>query len=778
MAGRKKYGKKRSGKRPLKVKVFLTIASALLAGAILFLFFIFLVWAGVFGEIPSRQQLAEIRQNTASEVYSADGRLMGRYYLENRLTVGNDRVSPHVIHALVATEDARFFEHHGIDYISLGRVLVKTLLLRERAQGGGSTISEQLARNLFPRPGKKWTVLLVSKVKEAVIAARLEKVYDKEQILMLYLNTVPFGEDVYGIETASLRFFSKHAGDLNPAEAATLIGMLAANTAYNPRLHPERSRRRRNIVLRRMGEHGFLRKEEVEKWQQTPVRLRYTRIDNNTGIAPWFRDHLKIKTERYLKENFGDTVNLLTDGLKIYTTIHAGIQQAAAAAVRQRMRLLQKEFDSHWRGRRPVDEHSPVFLAALRSSSRYRSLKDRGLDDEEILKRMHYPVKDRDGHSYTPLDSLWKDIMTLQAGFVAVDPVTGYVRAWVGGVDHSRWQYDHVTARRQVGSTFKPFVYAAALEAGMEPCEFISNERRTFQAFDDWSPENAEGEYEGYYSLKGALAHSVNTVTAELIHRTGVGPVRALARRAGIDTEIPEVPSIALGTVSLSLYELTRAYCPFVNGGRRVEPVILTKITDKEGNILYEYQPPGGGEEAVVSREVSLEMLYMLREVVDSGTARALRSVYHLPNDLAGKTGTTQNNADGWFIGILPRLVAGTWVGAESPEIHFRTLTLGQGAHTALPVFALFVKKLNRDANVRKYAAGNFPLLYYPLTDLLNCPDYLPEKPEKNIFERLFGRKQMSDSLREVRKKEREVRKRGRRKKIRDAMERIFGRKR
>ena len=762
----------------MKTKVFLSLVTILLAGTILFLLFIFLVWAGVFGELPTRQQLAEIRQNTASEVYSADGQLMGRYYLENRLTVGNDRVSPHVLHALVATEDARFFEHHGIDYISLGRVLVKTLLLRNRAQGGGSTLSEQLARNLFPRPGKKWTVLLVSKVKEAVIAARLEKVYDKEQILMLYLNTVPFGEDVYGIETASLRFFSKHAGDLNPAEAATLIGMLAANTAYNPRLHPERSRRRRNIVLRRMGEHGFLKKEEVEQWQQTPIRIKYTRIDNNTGIAPWFRDYLKVKVERFLKENYGDSLDLLTDGLKIYTTIHAGIQQAAAGAVKQRMRVLQKEFDAHWQGRRPVDEHSEVFVKALRTSTRYRSLKEQGLHEQEILKKMHDPVKGPGGHSYTPLDSLWRSIMTLQAGFVAIDPVSGYVRAWVGGIDHSRWQYDHVTSRRQVGSTFKPFVYAAALEAGMEPCEFISNKRRTFPQFDDWSPENAEGEYEGYYSLKGALAHSVNTVTAELISRTGTAPVTALAHRAGIASEIPEVPSIALGTVSLSLYELTRAYCPFVNGGKRVEPVLLTKITDKNGKVLYEYKPAADGGEQVLSREVSLEMLYMLREVVDSGTARSLRSVYRLSNDLAGKTGTTQNNADGWFIGILPRLVAGTWVGAESPEIHFRTLTLGQGAHTALPVFALFVKKLNSDATVRKYAAGIFPALYYPLTEQMNCADYSLENPEEGFFKRLFGRKQLSDSLQLVRKKEKEKRKKDRRKRIHDAMERIFGRRR
>jgi penicillin-binding protein 1A len=346
----------------------------------------------------------------------------------------------------------------------------------------------------------------------------------------------------------------------------------------------------------------------------------------------------------------------------------------------------------------------------------------------------------------------------------------------VGGVDHSRWQYDHVTSRRQVGSTFKPFVYAAALEEGIEPCEFISNERRTFSQFDDWSPGNAEGEYEGYYSLKGALAHSVNTVTAELISRTGVQHVTDIAQRMGIVTEIPQVPSIALGSVSLSLYELTRAYCPFVNGGERVDPVTLLKITDREGNILYEYEPPEE-KEKVLERDVSLEMLYMLREVVDSGTARALRSVYRLPNDLAGKTGTTQNNADGWFMGLLPGLVAGIWVGAESPEVHFRTLTLGQGAHTALPVFALFVKQLNSDPAVRKYAAGNFPALYYPLTDRLNCADYSPEKPEKSLFERLFGRKQISDSLRRIKQEKRKEQREKRKKSIRNAMRRIFGKK-
>ncbi len=775
MAGKKKKRKGNRKKRSWKGKIFRTFFSLAAALLLLFLFFVFLVWSGIFGELPSRDQLAAIRQNTASEVYSSDGKLMGRYYLENRLTVGNDRVSPHVINALVATEDARFFEHHGIDYISLGRVLVRTILLRERAQGGGSTLSEQLARNLFPRPGKKWTQLLVSKVKEAIIAARLEKVYDKEQILMLYLNTVPFGEDVYGIETASQRFFSKHADALNPAEAATLIGMLAANTAYNPRLHPERSLRRRNVVLRRMGEHGFLKPAEVKQWQQAPLRLRYKRIDNNTGIAPWFRDFLKAKAEQLLREQYGDSIDLLTDGLKIYTTIHAGLQQAASRAVQRRMAVLQKEFEAHWKGRRPVDESSEVFQKALHDCARYRSWQKEGLAEEEIMKRMRQPVKGQDGETYTPLDSLWQDIMTLQAGFLVMDPFTGYVRAWVGGVDHSRWQYDHVTSRRQVGSTFKPFVYAAALEQGMKPCEFISNERRTFPQFDDWSPENAEGTYEGYYSLKGALAHSVNTVTAELVSRTGVARVVEKARDMGITSEIPEVPSVALGTVSLSLYELTRAYCPFVNGGHKVDPVYLVKITDKNGKILYEYTPDYGDGDQVLTQKVSLEMLYMLREVVDSGTARSLRTAYHLPGDLAGKTGTTQNNADGWFVGITPALVAGCWVGAESPAIHFRTLTLGQGAHTALPVFAAFVQRVERDPSLRRYTTGMFPLLPAEMRKELDCPDFSPTRPGETFFERLFGRKPVSDSLRRMKQEQRREKREKRKKSIRDAMRRIFG---
>ncbi|MCD6201392.1 MAG: transglycosylase domain-containing protein [Bacteroidales bacterium] len=781
MVATNRYKKKSKFSRSWKGPAVKALLNLLGAGFLLFAFLIFLIWAGFFGPLPSRESLVHIRQNTASEVYSLDGKLMGRYFIENRLTIGNKNISPHVIHALVATEDSRFFDHHGIDYISLGRVLVRTILLGERSQGGGSTISEQLARNIFPRKGHFWGSLLVSKVKEAFIAARLEKVYDKEQILTLYLNTVPFGEDIYGIEIASQRFFGKPAGALNPAEAATLVGMLAANTAYSPRLHPERSKKRRNIVLRRMKEHGFLTEEEMRNWQKSPLVLHYRRIDQNAGIAPYFRDIARLEAEKILKEKYGDTVNILTDGLKIYTTIHSVLQQSAEQAVQKRMKVLQKEFDRHWQGRMPWPDSSGLFMHAVRNSSRYKYWHEKGLTEKAILQKMSVPVtltndKTRQMTIYTPLDSVKQSLMTLHAGFMAEDPYSGFILAWVGGIDHSRFQYDHVTAKRQAGSTFKPFVYAAALEKGISPCRFFSNDRRIFTEFDDWSPENAEGEYNGFYSLKGALAHSVNTVTAAVLEEVGVARVVEMAEKLGIRSEIPAVPSIALGTVSLSLLELTNAYTPFVNGGKRKEPVSILKITDSHGGVLYEYHAEDP-QTRVLDEDISRMMLYMLREVVDSGTARSLRSVYHLQEDLAGKTGTTQNNADGWFIGITPGLVAGCWVGAESPQVHFRTITLGQGAHMALPVFAGFVKNINRDPQARKYVRGSFPLLTAEDMKKLDCPDYSPVNPEENFFKRLFGRKQLSDSLRQVKQKMRQERQKIRRKKIRETMQRLFGKK-
>jgi len=729
-----------------------------LTGTSLLAFFMFLIWIGVFGKIPSKKEISRIENNTASEVFTSDGKLMGRFFIENRLRTGKDGLSPNVINALVATEDARFFEHKGIDYISLGRVLVKTIIFRNKSQGGGSTISQQLSRNLYRRDGNHWWSLPVNKVKEAITANRIEKVYGKEQVLNLYLNTVPFGEEIYGIETAAQRFFSKSAKDLNPAEAATLIGMLAANTAYNPRLHPENSKKRRNIVLHRMESQGFLSHAETIKWFKTPINLKYKKIDHNTGIAPYFRNHLRIEVEKILKEEYSDTINLLTDGLRIYTSIDSRLQSYAEQSMRKHMARLQKEFNAHWKNRTPWKNNPAIFQNAVHNSRRYKALKSEGLDEKEIFselkkKTSNLPGQTESKYKVSALDSVRQELLTLHTGFLAIDPSNGYILAWIGGINHKYFQYDHVKAKRQVGSTFKPIVYAAALKNGMEPCSFLANERKVYSDYNDWSPANDDNNYEGYYSLKGGMAHSVNTIAADVIMKTGIHRVISLAQDLGISSDFPEVPSIALGTVEISLLEMLQAYSAFLRYGSYVEPIGLIRIEDRNGKILYEPETFAEKENAF-NKETSLEMIYMLKEVVDSGTARSLRTVFHLNGELAGKTGTTQNNADGWFIGFTPNILAGCWVGAENPSVHFRTTRLGQGAYMALPVFAGFIRKTSNDPALRKYTSGRFPILPVHLKHMLDCPDDSLENPELSFFEKLFGKNKEMDSLQLIRKKE------------------------
>ncbi len=710
----------------------------LLLGFFIFFFFFLLVWLGLFGPLPSKESLAKIQNNTASEVFSSDGELMGRYFIENRLTIGNKKISPHVLNALVATEDSRFFEHKGIDYISLGRVLLKTLIGGNRSQGGGSTISQQLARNLYPRSGTSMFDLMISKAKESITAGRLEKAYTKEQVLNLYLNTVPFGEDIYGIETASQRFFSKSAEKLNPPEAATLIGMLAANTAYNPRLHPERSMKRRNIVMKRMMEQGWISNEEYNKWSRQAIELNYRRIDHNTGIAPYFRDIIQKELEQFLKDEYKDSISLYTDGLKIYTSIESGLQTFAEEAVKSRMQILQKEFFKHWEG--------------------------------------HPLWKDKE-----PDDSLRRELLTLHSGFLAIDPYSGKILAWVGGIDHKRYKYDHVSSKRQVGSTFKPIVYAAALEKGLKACDFYPNEKKIYEEYDNWSPSNSHNNYEGYYSMKGALVHSVNTVSADIILETGINRVISLAKKLGISSDIPKVPSIALGTADISLKEMLFAYTAFLNEGVPLEPVGILRIEDNKGNVLYSHKDKAG-KEAAMTTETAKIMLYMLKEVADSGTARSLHSIYKLKSETGGKTGTSQNNADGWFIGFTPNILAGCWVGAENPAVHFRTTSLGQGAHTALPIFARFIQKIEHSPDYRHYSSGSFPILPIQLEKELDCMNFSLKNPEYNFIERIFLKNRQRDSLRIKRKEERRLRKDKEyreleKERIRDRIRKIFSTK-
>ena len=786
----KNSGKKTPRKHLIKNRFLRYLTSAATVMAVLVFFFVFAVYLGIFGPIPSKASLKEVRNNTASLVKSHDGRLIGKYMLENRMSIAHEGISPNVQHALVATEDSRFFKHKGLDFISLGRVFVKSLVLGNRNQGGGSTISQQLARNLYPRLDFGKFTLPVNKVREIFISARLEKVYNKEQILTMYLNTVPFGENVYGIEVASQRFFGKPSSSLSAPEAATLIGMLAANTAYNPRLHPEKSMQRRNTVLARMEDQGFITREDLDRYEQEPIRLRYKKLDYNNGPAPYFVEYIRPKVLSILKEIGKEDLNLYTDGLVITTTLDSTLQEYANEAVHQHIRQLQKEFEAHWSDRDPWKSADPDLLwRTISSSPRYQVLRDLGLTSEEAVAEMRKPVDrivfDWDSgegklKSISPIDSIKQQLRTLQTGFLALNPQNGHLLSWIGGRDFEFFKYDHVLARRQVGSTFKPVLYSAVLQSGIDPCAWYSNEVRVYPDYQDWAPENADGVHVGYYTVKGALANSVNTVSAALIDEIGIQAVIQQARTMGITSDIPEVPSIALGSADLTLYEMIRAYSVFSNLGRLADPVALLKIEDYEGNLLWQAEA-ASPTEPVMEYETARLMAEMMKGVVDRGTGTSLRWLFGLQGEIAGKTGTTQDNADGWFIGCNSRIVAGAWVGADHPSVHFRTIALGQGAHTGLPMFGRFFQQIERDPQYRQLALAGFPEMSPELSSQLDCQDYSLDNPNMTILEKIYQSLIQADTIKakelkeppKVQEKEHEEQKEG----FFERMKRIFRKK-
>ncbi|MFD2515144.1 penicillin-binding protein 1A [Pontibacter locisalis] len=754
-----------------------------LTGLLAFVLFYLSVYMGFWGDIPSRRELRGIQNNTASEVYSADGILLGRYYIQDRTNIKFDKMSPAAVKALIATEDARFYDHRGVDVRSVGRVLVKSLLMQNESSGGGSTLSQQLAKNLFPRKDHWFWDMPANKLREIIIAQKLEAVYSKEEILELYLNTVPMGGNLYGIERASRRFFNTSADSLKTEEAAVLIGMLKATTTYNPRLDLERSTKRRNVVLGQMAKYNYVSAAQADSLKQLPLKLNYNYTTHNDGLAPYFREHLRQELMLWAaskKKKNGDPYNLYTDGLKIYTTIDAGMQRHAEASIRKRMAVLQKQFDAHWRGRSPWGRNSDVIQVAMHRSDRYRKMQEAGKSEAEIKAAFSTPVpmqvygwNGSDKKTMSPLDSVAYYQRFLNTGLFAVEPHSGFVRAWVGGINHHVFKYDHVKAKRQVGSTFKPVLYAAALEKGLKPCDYFPNERVTYTEYQDWSPRNANEQYGGEYTMRGALAHSVNTISAQLMMKTGVGRTVDMAHRLGINSELPEVPSLALGTANLSLQEMVTAYATFANRGYRVDPVYITKITDRNGKILREHQD-GANAKKVLSDETAAIMLHLMQGVVEEGSAVKLRSQYGLKMDIAGKTGTTQDHADGWFIGITPKLVTGVWVGGESPEVRFRTLQLGQGSYTALPIWGEFNRKVAIDPAYKGYYYARFDPLPSHLQASLNCPSYRAEPPQENFLERVFNTVtekvgQSYEDWKEKWKKRREEKKRDRkRKKDRD----------
>ena len=735
--------------RYLSIRLGLFVAIGLVAVLAL----VWAVRAERFGKLPSDEDLRTIQNFTASEVYTYDGILLGRYYVENRTNTTLDNINPAIAEALIATEDARFYEHNGVDRRSLARVLVKSILLGDGSAGGGSTISQQLAKNLFPRQRYSILTLPVSKIKEITVATRLEKMYEKDEILMLYLNTVPFGGNVYGIEAASKRFFNKSAKELKTEEAATLIGMLKATTYYSPRLYPDRSQQRRNVVLNQMAKYDYLTAAQRDSLQKQPLVIDYYNVTHNTGLAPYFREKIRGEIQQWLNEHpneDGSTYNLYTDGLKIYTTLDARLQKHAELAVAKHMKKLQADFFAHWKDKKPWGNDDRSLQQAKRRSERYRLLKSLDKTDEEIDTIFHTAIpmtvftwEGEQEKTMSPMDSIAYYQMFLNAGFLAVRPENGQVKAWVGGIDHKYFQYDHVTSRRQVGSTFKPIVYAAALEDGADPCDFVKNEKRVYEDYDDWSPGNSDGHYEGSYSMAGALANSVNTVTVELMMRTGVENVVDLAHQMGITSNLPDRPAIALGTADLSLYEMLTVYGTLVNRGMRVKPSYLLGIEDKDGNVIVKFDDKPEVERAL-SRETADLMVNMLKNVVDTGgTARRLRYTYKLRNDLIGKTGTTQSHADGWFIGATPKLVFGSWVGANNRLVRFRTIREGQGANTALPIAALFLTEFNKDETFKNIRYARFPEPSRSVQAQLDCPFYDDDKP--GLLDRIFAGKKDKD---------------------------------
>ena len=664
-------------------------------GIIIFipLFFISSVQIGVFGRLPGKKELISFRNATASVVLSHEGETIGRFFSENRITIPFDQMPAHLINSLVATEDARFYEHSGIDSRSLVRVVFKSILFSDRSSGGGSTITQQLAKNMYGRKDYRVFSVILNKTREIILAKRIEKVFTKDKILELYLNTVSFGENIYGIEAASQRYFSKKAADLKVEEAALLTGMLKANTMYNPRLYPQNAVRRRNVVLGQMEKYGYLEGRAADSLSALPIKLDYNKTDLS-GPADYFMVRVRIETDRILNEisSFrGKEWDIERDGLIITTTLRMPLQQAAGEAFAAHMPRMQKRLNEQYS-----------------TSSGRRALK--GIPD-----------------------SLKKMMTTLHAGLLAMDPATGAIMAWNGGIDFKTQPYDQILARRQLASVFKPFIFAAALEDGVEPCRYLDNDSVTLSGFNDWSPENYNHSYGGKYSLAGALAQSMNIPTFSLFLMIGFDKVDRLWQEMGFSFPLVNMPSLAMGTAEASILEVARAYAAFANDGMLVTPYLIESVKAPDGRILWQYMPPRRSDRVLSERSATL-MAAMLEKAIREGTGASVHSAYGVKVPLAGKTGTSQNYADAWFAAFNPAMVIVSRVGASTPSIHFNSGSYGSGSALALPLVALTLKKVEKNKEIMSVINTPFAPLPPELEMALDCPDFR----EKSFFDRLF----------------------------------------
>lgn len=674
-----------------------------------------------WGVMPSLAEIENPSSSLSSEVYAADGTLMGRYFVQDRSNSKYSEISPNVYNALIATEDVRFYNHSGID----GKAVVRAIVRMGR-DGGGSTISQQLALNLFNgERARNKMVRVTQKLKEWVLAVKLERNLTKNEIITLYLNTVPFPDNVFGIKNASLTFFNKTPDKLSIDEAAVLIGSLKGNTIYNPRSHPERSLNRRNTVIEQMVAANMLTETQAKVYKSKELKLDYHKLSYHEGLAPYFRQVVEAEVKnicKTLRKPDGSNYDIYRDGLKIYTTVDMRMQRYAEEAVEQHMKDIQKLFSSqHGYSDYSVWKTTPgksALKRAMKDSERYRNMKEEQEDitEEEILKVFNTPVKMKvfawnkehvKDTVMTPMDSIMYTRTFLQAGFMAMDPLTGEVKAWVGGINHDFYQYDHVNinTKRQVGSTIKPLLYCLAVDNGISPCGIVSTSPQQFPG--RAAPYNAGGSKYGSMQMKKALALSVNNAALYLLKQVGIPAFVDFAHKCGISSKIDPYPSTALGVSSISLFEMLWSYTMFPGSGMNTQPYFISRIEDKNGIVLKNFAPQ---QKEIIPANTAYKMVKMMRGVVDFGTASRIRRSYGITAEAAGKTGTTNDQADGWFIGYTPQLLAGAWVGCDDRFLSFRSTALGQGAAAALPIWALFFKKIYADKDLEIRADAKFDM--------------------------------------------------------------------
>lgn len=712
------------------------------------------VRSGMFGALPSEEELTSIQHEQATLVVDRDGELIGKLFAEDRTNIRYVDLPKHLVKALVATEDARFFTHQGVDGRSYVRVFFRTLLGRDKSGGGGSTISQQIIKNLYGRERHGLLTIPVNKMKEALVAQRLERVLKKEEVLLLYFNSVPFGENTFGIEAAAQRYFGKPAKRLNIQESAVLVGMLKANTKYNPRLHPEASKGRRDQVFEQMRRQGDLTERQVDSLQALPLVLNYTG-GTALDLYGYFVKHVKQEATTILAElaqRSGKTYDLEKDGLRITTTLDADLQRMAHMAVHQHLATMQPKLDAELKAAKVRTRWEKE--TERRGGKRWKS-------NERVVSEI-YDHAARRLDTLTYRDSLWHYHKLLNGAVLMMEPNSGAVRAWVGGNDHRYLPYDLVTARRPIASTIKPIVYAAALERGLHPCTYLDNDKKTYTEFDDWAPDNFDKDTTGgQVAMWYALAKSMNRPTVDLYFRTGVDTVRKTMQALRLPTKDADKPAMSLGAMDISLKEIVPAFGAFAMQGRIVSPQYIVSITDAHGKELYKAQKPKAAQ--AISENTAADITAMLQRAIDQGTGGPLRSKYGVTSAIAGKTGTSQDFGDAWFVAYTPGLVIGTWVGAFSNGIHFNS-SQGTGGHLALPIVGKVLKQVEQAPELRQRYIRSFvwPAEHEPdlecrsqreadfierlINDVFNPNKRSPAdsaSPERrNIFDRLFKGKQ------------------------------------